>query len=84
MLLSKAGASKQLFCRRCPVAQDLCLHVMELQKEVNRLCGIWGNKQDWLFSEMLSSQDPQEFQTSVAAEKQMDSEHCKVIRQDES
>lgn len=78
--LSKAGANKQFFCRKCPVAEDLCLQVREPQEEVNRLCGIWGNEQDCFFSEMLQSQDPQEFQTLAAAEEQVDPEPCQVIR----
>lgn len=43
--------------------EDLYLQVRELQEEVNRVFSIWGNEQDWLFSEELVSQDPQEFQT---------------------
>lgn len=50
------------------MAEDLCLQVRELQEEGNRLCSIWGNEQDWLLSEMLWSQDPQECQTLAAAE----------------
>lgn len=63
------------------MAEDLCLQVRELQEEVNRLCRVWENEQEWFFSEMLQSQDPQEFQTSVVAEKQVNSEPCKAISQ---
>lgn len=30
MPLPKAGASKQIFCRRCAVAEELCCQVKEL------------------------------------------------------
>lgn len=56
------------------------LQVREPQEEVNRLWSIWGNEQDWFFSEMLQSQDPEEFQTWAAAEEQVDPEPCQVIR----
>lgn len=50
---------------------------------MNRLQSIRVNKQEdeRLFSEILQSQDSQEFQASIVVEKQVDSEPCRVISQ---
>lgn len=65
--------------------EDLYLQVRELQEEVNRVCSIWGNEQDWLFSEELVSQDPQEFQTLGAVEdEKLKLSHCMYQKQDHS
>lgn len=81
MPLWEAGADKQLFCR-CAVVEELCCQVKELQEEVNRLHSIQVNKQEdeRLFSEILQSQDSQEFQASIVVEKQVDSEPCRVVK----
>ncbi|KAJ7411667.1 hypothetical protein BTVI_48805 [Pitangus sulphuratus] len=83
MPLCKAGADKQLFCRRYAAVEELCCQVKELQEEVNKLHSIQANgqKRDQLFSETLQSQDSRESQPSTAVEKQVNSELYKIITQ---
>ncbi|KAJ7428099.1 adaptin ear-binding coat-associated protein 1 [Pitangus sulphuratus] len=68
------------------MVEELCHQVKELQEEANRLHRIQMNKQeiDQLFTEMLQSQNSQESRTSIAVEKQVDSEPCnyRLFRRD--